>query len=312
MFIPSFSFCRQRDSAPFLRRQLGRWVGCMTTLLLPACANVSFHSDPSLQARTGLKYYIAKPYLLVSRTGNKDNPVKIDLIQLPDLEHPNYAVYHPGWGSHQFNLTLTNGILTTYGQTADSKGPETIKAVADLASQAGAGFGSIAAGVKALRTEAANVDPAIAAIERAMGKLNAIVNMPTEQIGPFAGKKDEAGRFEIRLREVWKSLKEGNNAQADTLDKIKADIGSALIAKPEAVGPAVAINNYLTGAQSDIDAAITALRNAGAAPKPAEKPDIELYEIRMQSGRTQLIKVETSVAKTMLQQSQTTTLKYGR
>lgn len=252
MFIPSFSFCPPRDSAPFLRRQLARLVCCVTTLLLPACANVSFHSDPSLQARTGLKYYIAKPYLLVSRTGSKDNPVKVDLIQLPDLEHPNYAVYHPGWGSHQFNLTLSNGIMTTYGQTADSKGPETIKAVADLASQAGAGFGSIAAGVKALRTESAPVEPAIAAIERAMGKLNAIVNMPAEQIGPFAGKKDEAGRFELRLRDVWKSLKEGNIAQADTLAKIKTDIDSAVIAKSEAVGPAVAINNYLTGAQNDI------------------------------------------------------------
>src|SRR6202040_3653377 len=98
---------------------------------------------------------------------------------------------------------------------------------------------------------------------------------------------------------VRKSLKEGNNAQADTLAKIKADIDSAVIAKPEAVGPAVAINNYFAGAQNDIDAAITALRNAGAAPKPAEKPDIELYEIRMEGGQTQLIKVETSVARTL-------------
>ena len=83
---------------------------------LCACANVTFHSDAALTQRTGLKYYTAKPYLLIGPTGNKDAPVKAEIISLPDLEHPTYAIYHPGWGSHNFSLAVaSNGSLSSYG-----------------------------------------------------------------------------------------------------------------------------------------------------------------------------------------------------
>lgn len=256
-------------------------------LLLTSCANVTFHSDPELTQKTGLKYYTAKPYLLVSRTGNKDNPVKVELIQLPDLEHPNFALYHPGWGSHQFNLTLSNGILTAYGQTADSKGPETIKAVADLASAAGS---SIVGGAKS-----APFNPVQAAIQEAKDRLNGILEMRTDLIGPFAGKKSEATVFISRLD----ALKPPN---VTTLKQIRAAIDKAMISDVAEVGPAVAINNYLKGARDAIDNAIAAL----GTPAEKEKSDIELYEIRMEGGRTQLIRVDTSVMQTLIQQSQTT------
>src|SRR5258705_4732278 len=94
---------------------------------LTACANVTFHSDAALTKQTGLKYYTAKPYLLVGPTGNKDAPYKAEIISLPDLEHPTYAVYHPGWGQHIFSLAVSStGSLSSYVQTADTKIPDTI------------------------------------------------------------------------------------------------------------------------------------------------------------------------------------------
>src|SRR5947207_13666480 len=72
-------------------------IGCA---FLVACANVTFHSDAALTQKTGLKFYQAKPYLLVEYIGAKDNPIKIEVISLPDLEHPTYALYTPGLASH--------------------------------------------------------------------------------------------------------------------------------------------------------------------------------------------------------------------
>jgi hypothetical protein len=278
-------------------------------IFLNACANVTFHSDPELKTRTGLQYYISKPYLLVSRTGNKDSPIKVDVIQLPDLEHPVYAVYHPGWGSHQFTLSLNNGILSSYGQTADSKGPETIKAVADLASEAAAGFGSVANGVKALRTEAASLDPAIAAVQRAIGSLNAVAAMTDDLIGPFKAKREVAADLSRRLGNVLKSLKDGSVPKVETLTGIKSDIGKAMIPKSDQVPAAVAVNANFTDAQNSIDEAVTALRKAGAATTPEEKPDFDLYEIHMEGDRTQLIRVSRSDAITIIQRNAKS---YGR
>ena len=107
---------------------------------------------PNLSKQTGLKYYTAKPYLLIAPTGNKDAPLKAEIISLPDLEHPTYAIYHPGWGQHIFSLAgSSNGILSSYGQTADSKIPETITALGSLMG----GAGSLAAAIKPVASEMA-------------------------------------------------------------------------------------------------------------------------------------------------------------
>lgn len=129
------------------------------SLLLASCANVTFHSDAELKKETGLKYYTAKPYLLIGPTGNKDAPMKAEIISLPDLENPTYAKYHPGWGSHQFSLAVfSNGNLSSYGQTADSKGPETIAALSGLVTAA-ATMGSTAGAAAGAPAVAGAVGP---------------------------------------------------------------------------------------------------------------------------------------------------------
>src|SRR6185295_9501305 len=102
-----------------------RWLtqlGFSTFLVLLAagCAGVKFYETADLKHETGVKVYTAKPYLLVTHTGNKDSPEKVEIIQLPDQANPYYAKYRAGWGTHEFSLKLQNGILTEYNQKTDS------------------------------------------------------------------------------------------------------------------------------------------------------------------------------------------------
>ncbi|QOJ20956.1 MAG: hypothetical protein HRU77_09785 [Gammaproteobacteria bacterium] len=112
------------DSSIFITILLG------VVLSVTGCANVKFYSDEDLKKETGLKYFETKPYVLVARK-SKD-AVDISIVHLPDKTKPQYAVFSPGLGSHQFSVSLSNGILTSYGQTADSKIPELINSVAGL------------------------------------------------------------------------------------------------------------------------------------------------------------------------------------
>lgn len=102
-------------------------------LQFTACAHISFHdpNDPK-QKNIGVEYYKPKLYLLVTWTGDKG--YKADIITLPDVSQPRYALLHPGYGSSNLSLKLNNGILTDVGQVGDTKIPETISAVGSLSS----------------------------------------------------------------------------------------------------------------------------------------------------------------------------------
>jgi hypothetical protein len=78
----------------------------------------------------GVEYYKPKLYLLVTRTGDK--AYKADIVTLPDLTQPRYALLHPGYGSSNLALKLNNGILTDVGQQGDTKVPETLTALGSL------------------------------------------------------------------------------------------------------------------------------------------------------------------------------------
>src|ERR1700726_4309290 len=173
--------------------------------LLAGCAHVTFHSDPELTQKTGLKYYTAKPYLLVSFTGSKDSPVKIDVISLPDLEHPTYVVYHPGWGQHILNLAVgTNGTLSSYGQTADSKGPETISALASLLGSVGTSASGVGTAVTAFKKQSQLLDPVKTPIENTKGDLRGIITMPPDPNGLVNEKARKAQGFVDDLDRVIK------------------------------------------------------------------------------------------------------------
>jgi len=262
------------------------------TVLLAGCAGVTFYSDSNLKQRTGLKYYIAKPYLLVARNAAKDTPLKVEVIQLPDLENPNYGVYKPGWGTHEFALKVTNGILTEYNQKADSKGPETISALADLASKAGSGFSSAATGFNALQKQAADVPAAIGAINLAIGDLNSALSaMPT------TSKEAKDVRTAVdELRTVVAEITAGNANQKAKLEDIKKNIGNIAIEPTSPDAPK--IKALLSAAQAQIDEAIKALAKGSGAPAEPPPASYELYEIRMENGETHLIPVK--ITKTTL------------
>jgi hypothetical protein len=100
--------------------------------LLSGCATVKFYNDASLKNETGLRFYSPKPYLLVEYLGTKTVNLKTSIFYLPDLEDPQYIRIKPGIGSSALKLELSNGILTSYGLTTDTKMPETLGKITDL------------------------------------------------------------------------------------------------------------------------------------------------------------------------------------
>ena len=107
----------------------------MIAAILTGCAHISFHdsSDPK-RGNIGVEYYKPKLYLLLTKM--KDG-YKADILTLPDLLQPRYALLHPGYGSSNLSLKLNNGILTDVGQQVDTKIPETITALGSLATASG-------------------------------------------------------------------------------------------------------------------------------------------------------------------------------
>ena len=106
-------------------------------LLLSACARWEFSEDQHMKGEeVGLKTWPSKPYLLVARTGNKDKPVEVSVVYLPDLAHPVYVKPRTGYGSANLTIALTNGMITSVGQTTDTKIPETITALGSFTSSA--------------------------------------------------------------------------------------------------------------------------------------------------------------------------------
>jgi hypothetical protein len=99
-------------------------------LVFTGCAHISFHDPANPSPNVGFEYYKPKFYLLV--TQEKDG-TKASVVTLPDLTQPRYALLHPGYGSITLALTQSNGVLTTVGQTVDTKITETITALSGLA-----------------------------------------------------------------------------------------------------------------------------------------------------------------------------------
>lgn len=98
-----------------------------------ACARVGVFTDPEFKHRTGIRMYPSAPYVLLVRTGAADKPIEVSVIHLPDLENPQFLRFYSGLGSQNTSLTLTGGVLSSFGYQSDSKIPETIGAVADIA-----------------------------------------------------------------------------------------------------------------------------------------------------------------------------------
>lgn len=288
----------------------------LSAFLLASCANVTFHPEApnektaDLSRQTGLKYYTAKPYLLIGPTGNKDAPMKAEIISLPDLEHPTYAIYHPGWGSHNFSLAVSSaGILSSYGQTVDSKGPETIAALSGLISSAATmtsavkapAAATVAAGApSSLKNATANLtgeSPALSLVKAAIEDLSDIKKISEQSVLVESNKRTAATL--IDHLQTWlnpKSPLEQPDPEAGLLE-IAGEIKSALIPDPSHVDAAVTINSCYDKAKKHVDAAINSIR-AGKPPKQ----DFKLFEIKMEAGITRLIPADVRLASAVIKQ----------
>lgn len=116
------------------------------SLALGGCARIALYDNAALKGpEVAVKFYYAKPYVLVVQTGEKT--VEASIKYLPDLSQPIYAKLNSGFGSANLSLAFENSILTSIGQETDTKIPETIGALTGMA--------TAAAGLKAADLKAA-------------------------------------------------------------------------------------------------------------------------------------------------------------
>lgn len=101
-------------------------------LLVGACASVKVYDEGGNEV--GIPFYPAKTYLAVETT--KEGK-KLTLLSVPDVTRPHTIKHEGGWGTAEFNLTLSHGMIATLNPKSDSKIPETISAVGDVLSGAG-------------------------------------------------------------------------------------------------------------------------------------------------------------------------------
>lgn len=110
---------------------------CALALGLGGCAGMVFHDGPQPGA---LSYYDGKPYLLV--TVAKDCTYAATVVSLPAVKRS--VGFKSGLGTADLSLTLQNGMITTIGQKTDTQIPQTLTAIAGLAT-AGAKFATLTA-----------------------------------------------------------------------------------------------------------------------------------------------------------------------
>jgi hypothetical protein len=207
----------------------------ISSVILSGCAGVAFYKTPQadVHAEVGFPIYPPKPYFLVSPP-DKDGNQTVSIVTLPDLSDPHYVKSWEGLGTANMSYSLTNGALTTWNATTDSKLPEVITA--------------LTGGVAGIKT-------ANAALTTAAASAAAVGNQ-----GSSAAEYQQQGRL---LGTLAKSLKTTISAAVD-----------AGRLPSEATALADDIAAQLTEGAGDIDSAArnrTLLTNAPAVVGPVIK-----------------------------------------
>lgn len=128
-----------------MRKSIFATVIVFGILAFAGCSTVKICSDPALTVKTGLKYYTAKPYILVERSSADNSIVKATLHYMPDLANPQYMYFRPGLGSAKVNLKTTDGYLDSFGIDSDTEIPELLKSLGSVISDAAGAAKSVAA-----------------------------------------------------------------------------------------------------------------------------------------------------------------------
>jgi hypothetical protein len=277
------------------------WLLVLCSIAAGGCAHTSFYSDEALKKETGFRYYAPKPYLLVQRTGAKDKPVDISIVYLPDFAQPQFAKPHPGWGSSDFSLALSNGIATQVGEKLDSKGPETITALAGVATSVGglakalADAGRVRAETAGLREEGASMEARL----KAAALLKSASKVLTEYVDYRAsGAQDlitDAQR--AAATEASKRLTHAAGRLEDPHEKAPEDAVVADVKRTQADMERLLVQP----SPNDIDASrLVGKVNATTGDlkevikllsSEPTRADFEIYEIVQTGGKTTLIPV---------------------
>lgn len=275
-------------------------AGLSCVLLLQGCASIDIYKNEDLSGKpTGITYYPPKPYVLVSRTGAKEKPVSVEVIYLPDLEKPRYAVMRGGIGSSELGLTFSNGVLVSANQKSDPKLVEAITALSGIP-------GALATAAKtraeadALREESANLPKAAGLAREAAADLRSLKNLPTAQ-GAFT--PSQLSDFDTYAGTLESAAADLEQPAADE-DSIKAAIGkiegvkkSLAALKPSQTPPTQ------TGPWNQKDAIVAKLDEVlkELKPKPPKSKELALYEIKMEYGQTSLIEVPITMLESRIE-----------
>jgi hypothetical protein len=96
----------------------------LLTLTLPGCANLEFDSK-----KPGLTYFEPTPYLSVSK--GADCKVTVTVLVLPGAKKT--LAFNSGYGTADLSASVSSGLLQSVGQKTDTKVPETVTALAGVA-----------------------------------------------------------------------------------------------------------------------------------------------------------------------------------
>ena len=136
---------------------IGVVVICASSLIgLIGCAQVHVKRlTPDDITSEGVRFYAPQPYLLVTlqpATGGSGSPtLQAQVLLLPKINEQYAITVTPGWGTVNGNVTLKDGwMFTTLSAQMESKGPETINAIAGLITAAGGIKSAEALGVSSL------------------------------------------------------------------------------------------------------------------------------------------------------------------
>lgn len=261
-----------------------------------ACGHVATYTDPKLSraSKTGILYYPPKPYLLVARTGAKDKPNDVQVIYLPDLSQPRYAVMKPGFGSSKLGLTFSNGVLVSTSQETDPKLVEAITALAGVP-------GSLASAAKTMaetdviRGEASDypvVARSIADVATDLEKISA-----TSDATRFLTNTQLSvtSRLPAELRRAARAL-ESPTVNESNVGAIVAQLEAAAKQlaeiKPGSENPgdsSMPFWSRIRSAEAALTAAIGKLK-----PKEQAPPTLSLYEVIINATGTSLKEVPMS------------------
>lgn len=268
---------------------------CISLTIVCGCAQIKIYNDPTLnpRSRTGIPFYINKPYLLVSQTGAKEKPIDVSIVYLSDLSKPMYAYISPGIGSSKTALTFSNSTLTSLNQESDPKLAELLGALGGLQTS----FANAAKTRK--ETSLLGDQSAIDYTQQAL-KLLEIAKDLQNQIN-LANKGNFLTSTELTILNAALSQVTGaaNNLNSPTTSSSK--MTETIVNLKNALKNWSNIQESSTvtsGQEPEVRRQLTALKKQtqdvldAISPKPEEAPTFKLYEIDNSKGITTLTEVK--------------------